>query len=167
MSEPKGSKARYKTTNWAAYNAALKARGSLTIWLDKGMQWYAPASGKRGRQRTFSDAAIQFCLSIKCLFGLVLRQSLGLVESLLRLAGLDWRVPGYSTVCRRQETLRVQLPYRAPLPTRWTCWWTAPASSFWAKANGNARNMGPSTAGSGARCIWESMPTHWRFEPLK
>ena len=112
MSEPKGSKTRYKTTNWAAYNAALKARGSLTIWLDKDMQWYAPASGKRGRQRTFSDAAIQFCLSIKCLFGLALRQSLGLVESLLRLAGLDWRVPDYSTVCRRQKTLRVQLPYR-------------------------------------------------------
>src|SRR5574343_1187272 len=92
MSEPKGSKARYKTTNWAEYNAALKARGSLTIWLDKAMQWYAPASGKRGRQHIFSDAAIQFCLSIKCLFGLALRQSLGMVESLLRLAGLDWRV---------------------------------------------------------------------------
>ena len=112
MTEPMGAKPRYKTTNWAAYNAALKARGSLTIWLDKGMQWYAPASGKRGRQRIFSDAAIQFCLSIKCLFGLALRQSLGLVESLLRMAGLDWRVPDFSTVSRRQKTLRVQLPYR-------------------------------------------------------
>ena len=89
MTEPKGFKARYKTTNWAAYNAALKARGSLTIWLDKDMQWYAPASGRRGRQHIFSDAAIQFCLSIKCLFGLTLRQSLGLVESLLCMAGLD------------------------------------------------------------------------------
>lgn len=106
MSEPKGSKARYKTTNWAEYNAALKARGSLTIWLDKGMQWYAPSSGKRGRQHIFSNAAIQFCLGIKCLFGLALRQSLGMVESLLRLAGLDWRVPDYSTVCRRQKTLQ-------------------------------------------------------------
>ena len=96
MSEPKGSKARYKTTNWAEYNAALKARGSLTIWLDKGMQWYAPSSGKRGRQHIFSNAAIQFCLGIKCLFGLALRQSLGMVESLLHLAGLDWRVPDYS-----------------------------------------------------------------------
>lgn len=113
MTEPKGAKARYKTTNWAAYNAALKARGSLTIWLDKDMQWYAPASGKRGRQQVFSDAAIQFCLSIKCLFGLALRQSLGVVESLLRLAGLDWRVPDFSTVSRRQKALRVQLPYRA------------------------------------------------------
>ena len=112
MSEPKSAKARYKTTNWAAYNAALKARGSLTIWLDKDMQWYASASGKRGRQRVFSDGAIQFCLSIKCLLGLALRQSLGLVESLLRMAALDWKVPDFSTVCRRQKTLQVQLHYR-------------------------------------------------------
>lgn len=113
MSEPRQPKTRYKTTNWAEYNAALKVRGSLTIWLDKDMQWYAPASGKRGRQHVFSDAAIQFCLSIKCLFGLALRQSLGLVQSLLHLADLDWRVPDFSTVSRRQKTLQVQLPYRA------------------------------------------------------
>jgi hypothetical protein len=84
----------------------------LTVWLDNDMPWYALASGKRGRQRIFSEAAIPFFLSIKCLFNLSLRQSLGLVESLLRLAGLDWRVPDFSTVCRRQKTLRVQLPYR-------------------------------------------------------
>ena len=113
MSEAKRAKPRYKTTNWADYNAALKARGSLTIWLNKEMQWYAPASGKRGRQQLFSDAAIQFCLSIKCLFGLALRQSLGLVQSLLRLAHLDWKVPDFSTISRRQKTLAVQLPYRA------------------------------------------------------
>ena len=35
-----------------------------------------------------------------------------MVESLLRLAGLDWKVPDFSTVCRRHKTLRVQLPYR-------------------------------------------------------
>ena len=34
MREAKRAKPRYKTTNWAAYNAALKARGSLTIWLE-------------------------------------------------------------------------------------------------------------------------------------
>ena len=112
MSESKRPRGKYKTTNWADYNASLKARGSLTAWLDKDMQWYATVSGKRGRQRTFSDAAIQFCLSIKCLFGLALRQSLGLVESLLRLAGLYWRVPDFSTVCRRQKDLSVKLPYR-------------------------------------------------------
>jgi hypothetical protein len=112
MTEAKSTKKRYKTTNWAAYNAALKARGSLTVWLDKDMCWYALPSGKRGRQQIFSEAAIQFCLSIKCLFNLPLRQSLGTVESLLRLAQLDWQVPDFSTVSRRQKTLKVQLPYR-------------------------------------------------------
>ena len=112
MTEAKSTKKRYKTTNWAAYNAALKARGSLTVWLDKDMRWYALPSGKRGRQQIFSEAAIQFCLSIKCLFNLPLRQSLGTVESLLRLAQLDWQVPDFSTVSWCQKTLKVQLPYR-------------------------------------------------------
>ena len=112
MSEAKKKRTKYRTTNWKAYNAALKARGALTMWLDREMQWLAAPSGKRGRRQTFSDAAIQFCLSIKCLFGLALRQTLGLVESLLRLAGLDWPVPDYSTVCRRQKTLQAQITYR-------------------------------------------------------
>lgn len=81
-------KPRYRTTNWKQYNAALKARGSLTVWLDKRMCWFATASGKRGRSPRFSDAAIQFCLTLKNLFGLALRQATGLVESVLQLTGL-------------------------------------------------------------------------------
>ena len=108
----KPDKRRCKTTNWREYNKALKARGSLSVWLDTDMQWLAPPTGKRGRRPTFSDAAIQFCLTIKCLFGLALRQALGFVHSLLRLAGLQWPVPDYSTLSRRQQTLKVQLPYR-------------------------------------------------------
>jgi len=30
---------RYKTFNWAQYNAALRQRGSLTLWFDPSMQW--------------------------------------------------------------------------------------------------------------------------------
>jgi hypothetical protein len=105
-------RSKYRTTNWKAYNAALKARGSLTMWLDAGMQWFGAPTGKRGRSPTFSDAAIQFCLSIKCLFGQPLRQALGMVHSLLRLAKLDWPVPDFSTVCRRQKTLQVELSYQ-------------------------------------------------------
>lgn len=104
---------KYRTTNWAQYNASLKLRGSLTMWLDRDMQWLAAPTGKRGRHPTFSDAAIQFCLSIKCLFGLPLRQSLGLVQSLLALAKLDWPVPDFSTVSRRQKKLPVKLVKRA------------------------------------------------------
>lgn len=58
----------------------------------------------------FPNGAIQFCLSIKVLFKLPLRQTAGMVASLLRLAGLDWPVPDYSTLCRRQNTLKVQIP---------------------------------------------------------
>ncbi len=100
---------KYRTTNWKAYNAALKARGSLLIWLDPAMNWHGQARGKRGRSPTFSDEAIQFCLSIKCLFSLPLRQAMGMAQSLLGLAGLDWPVPDYSTVSRRQKTLQVAI----------------------------------------------------------
>lgn len=112
MSEVAPSPKRYKTTNWPQYNAALKARGSLTLWLDSDMQWLAAPSGKRGRQHLFSDACIQFCLSMKCLFGLPLRQTLGLVQSLLQLSGAHWPVPDYSTVSRRQKSLTVELNYQ-------------------------------------------------------
>ena len=100
-------KSRYRTTNWKQYNAALKARGSLSIWLDKRMAWFAAASGKRGRSPKFSDAAIQFCLTLKNLFGLALRQTTGLVESVLHLCGLASPVPNFSALCRRQLDLNV------------------------------------------------------------
>ena len=49
---------------------------------------------------------------MKVLFGLPLRQTTGFVESLLKLVGLDWAVPDFSTLCRRQKVLNVNLPYR-------------------------------------------------------
>ena len=60
------------------------------------MQWAGQAEGKRGYIQKFSDAAIAFCLTIKVLFGLALRQAIGFVQSLLQLAKLDWPVPDYS-----------------------------------------------------------------------
>ena len=110
---PKPSPTRYRTTNWSDYNAALRKRGSLSVWFDPEMVWQAKKSGKRGRPETFSDAAVQTCLTLKVLFGLPLRQTVGLVESLIQMAGLDWPVPDYSTLCRRQARIAVQVPYRA------------------------------------------------------
>jgi hypothetical protein len=110
MSKP--SAARYRTMNWSSYTAALRKRGSLLIWLDKEMTWLASHDGSPGRPAVFSDAAIQFCLTIKVLFKLPLRQTTGMVASLLKMADLDWTVPDYTTLCRRQRTLAVQIPYR-------------------------------------------------------
>ena len=101
-----------KTLNWPAYNEARKRRGSLTIWFDPEMSWDAAPTGKRGRQPVYSDTAIQACLTMKVLFGMALRQTTGFVESLLRLIGLDWAVPDFSTLSRRQKTLKVNIPFR-------------------------------------------------------
>ena len=103
---------KYKTTNWSASNEALKRRGSLELWFDPEMVRVPPPGGKRGRQQRISDAAIQACLTLKVLFGMPLRQTTGFVQSLLRLVDLDWAVPDYSTLCRRQKSLKVSLPYR-------------------------------------------------------
>lgn len=103
---------KYKTTNWSAYNDSLKRCGSLSIWFDPQMVWIPPPTGKRGRRQQFSDAAIQACLTLKVLFGMPLRQTTGFVESLLKLVGLGWEVPDFSTLYRRQKTLNVNLPYR-------------------------------------------------------
>jgi hypothetical protein len=56
-------------------------------WFDPEMVWEATPSGRRGRQQTYSDAAIQACLALKVLFGLPLRQTTGFVASLLKLLG--------------------------------------------------------------------------------
>ena len=108
----KASPPRYRTTNWSSYTSALRKRGSLLIWLDKGMIWLAPHDGSPGRPALFLDAAIQFCVTIKVLFKLPLRQTTGMVASLLKMADLDWAVPDYTTLWQRQKTLAVQIAYR-------------------------------------------------------
>ena len=101
-----------KTSNCPSYNTALKQHGSLSIWFDPEMVWTPPPTGKRGRQQQFSEAAIQTCLTLKVLFGMPLQQTTRFVESLLRLVGLDWSVPDFSTLCRRRNTLNVNLACR-------------------------------------------------------
>ena len=102
----------YKTRNWPSYNAALKRRGSLTVWFDPAMTWAGTPTGRRGRQPDYGDAAIQTCLTMKVLFGMALRQTSRFVESLLRLIGLDWSVPDFSTLSHPLKNLKVNIPYR-------------------------------------------------------
>jgi hypothetical protein len=110
---PRPTPTRYRTTDWSTYNASLRQRGSLSVWFDPDMVWHAEKSGKRGRPETFSDAATRTCLTLKVLFGLPIRQTVGLVESLIPMAGLVRPAPDFSTLCRRQARLAVQIPYRA------------------------------------------------------
>ena len=101
MSKP--TRPSYQTTNWRTYNAALKQRGSLHIWFDRETVWLAKPSGRRGRSATFTDTAIQACLTLKALFGLPLRQTTGLVASLLALAGAGLASAGLQHVVASPE----------------------------------------------------------------
>jgi hypothetical protein len=105
---------RYQTRNWREYGRGLIARGDLTVWISPDLFWHASeGTGRRGRPRVFTDAAIQAVLTLKVLHQLPLRAAQGMAGSLIRLAGLDWQVPYYSTLSRRQKDLTVTIPYRA------------------------------------------------------
>ncbi|MCT2528097.1 IS5 family transposase [Acinetobacter baumannii] len=110
------SKSRYKTTNWSEYNQALRQRGAFTIWFDPQMQWSATPTGKKGRQPTYTDIAIQFALTIRNLFQLALRQTQGFIQSFLQMAHLDWNVPDFSTLSRRADKLQPLLHKSAKNP---------------------------------------------------
>lgn len=95
---------RYRPTNWSAYDAALRNRGSLLAGLDWQMTGPAPNEGRPAPPPVLSGGAMLFCLLIRVLFKLPLRQAVGMVSSLLRMTGLASRATDGSTLCRRQRT---------------------------------------------------------------
>ena len=78
----------YKVTNWSDYNRALINRGSLTIWFSAEVLkvWMEVAqTGGKGHPYTYSDAAIECMLILKGVFRLALRQTQGIMSSLMNL----------------------------------------------------------------------------------
>jgi len=101
-----------KVTNWAAYDASLCQRGSLTVWVtgEAIAAWTAEPRTTRGGQRTYSSLAILTALTLRAVFRLALRQIESLIGSVIGLLGLDLAVPDHSTMSRRAETLEVPRP---------------------------------------------------------
>jgi Transposase DDE domain len=105
-------KQKHKVTNWREYDASLRQRGSLTIWFSTEAieGWRAASRTTRGGQPWYSPLAITTALTLRAVFRLALRQTEGLIGSILRLLGLDLPVPDHSTLSRRAETLEVPRP---------------------------------------------------------
>src|SRR4051812_34389503 len=105
-------KQKRKVTNWAAYDASLRQRGSLTVWFsDEAIAaWKAAPRTTRGGQAWYSPLAILTALTLKAVFRLALRQTEGLIGSIIGLLGLNLAVPDHSTLSRRAETLEVPRP---------------------------------------------------------
>lgn len=106
------SKPAYRVKNWSEYNAALKQRGSLTIWFSNDVlsHWRHQGLPQRGAQLYYSDLAIETALTVKLIYHLGLRQTEGLMTSIVQLMGLSLDIPDYSTLCRRQKKLVMHLP---------------------------------------------------------
>ena len=66
----------YRVRNWSEYEAGLRARGSLTVWLDLTdgtlANWDAPRPTHRkpGRPRQYSNHAIETAVTLGMVFGL-------------------------------------------------------------------------------------------------
>ena len=103
----------FKVQNWPAYEAGLRRRGSLTLWIEHGALERWQSCGPGGQAR-YTDAAIQTSLMVRTAFKLPLRQTEGLMASVLTLMGLTISAPDHSTVSRRVVALPVV--QAAPLP---------------------------------------------------
>jgi hypothetical protein len=65
-------KQRHSVTNWAEYDAGLRARGSLTVWFtaEAIRGWQAEERMGRGGQPKYSDLAIATALTLRAVFRL-------------------------------------------------------------------------------------------------
>jgi len=108
-------KMQFKMRNWAEYEAGLRRRSSLTLWVTESAieVWLAPPRSTRGGPAIYSESAIQTCLMLRSAFKLALRQAEGLMNSVFELLGCELAVPDHTTVSRA-----IKLPSiaRATLP---------------------------------------------------
>ncbi len=105
-------KQKHRVTNWAEYDAGLRARGSLTVWFtpEAVEAWKAEPRTGRGGRPAYSALAIATALTPPAVFRLALRQTEDLIASIVQLLGLDLPVPDHSTLSRRAEVLEVARP---------------------------------------------------------
>ena len=102
-------KKKCRVMNWNDYNESLRQRGDLTIWISPDVQnhWIAPRRRSRGGQPRYSDLAIAMCLTLGMVYRLPLRQTQGLMRSILKLMEMEGSVPDFSTLSRRGKGLSV------------------------------------------------------------
>lgn len=112
------SGAQYKNSrivNWADYNNALVQRGNIAFWFpdDLAKHWFFHGDKTgRGSFKTYSDDAIQLCLTIKSVFKLTLRATEGFVNSIFQLMKIPLVSPDYSLLSKRAGDLPVNIPQR-------------------------------------------------------
>ena len=107
-------KQKHKVTNWSEYNAALKRRGDITVWLsdDAISQWYEKDRiyDGSGTPPLFTDFAIITCHEIRQVYRLPFRQTEGFINSLFAMLNIPLSCPSFSTLSTRLSALNIQSP---------------------------------------------------------
>ena len=100
--------------NWSEYDRSLRNRGDITLWFSQEAikAWTPKPKGNPGRQRIYSELAIETVLTLRLLFHLPLRQAEGFVNSIIALMGLELPTPDHTTLSRRSKTLKPLLNAR-------------------------------------------------------
>jgi hypothetical protein len=81
-------KMKFKVETWPEYEAGLRRRGSLTLWItDEALEQWQTCG--RGGQARYSDVAIQASLMLGTPFKMRLRQTEGLIASVITLMGFS------------------------------------------------------------------------------
>ena len=106
-------KMAFKVRNWPEYEAGLRRRGSLTRWIEDAALDHWQTFGPGGQAR-YQDAAIETTLMVRLAFRLALRQTEGLMASVITLMDLTISAPDHSTISRRAVTLPVIQPASVP-----------------------------------------------------
>ena len=99
-------KMAFKVQNWPEYEASLVRRGSLTLWIEVVVLNRWQSVGPLGQAR-YSDIAIETCLMLRAAFKMALRQTEGLMQSVLGLMNRTEAAPDHTTVSRRAVGLKV------------------------------------------------------------
>jgi hypothetical protein len=105
-------KALYRVKNWTDYDKALVQRGSITFWLSDGFEknWLYTGKKQRGSQFDYSDKAIEIMLTVKEVFHLTNRETEGFMRSLLARLKIALPVPDHTTLSKRGQDLKVNVP---------------------------------------------------------
>jgi hypothetical protein len=150
-------KMSFKMQNWPEYEAGLRRRGSLILWIEDAALESWRICGPGGQAR-YLDAVVQTSLMMRAAFKLPLRQIEGLMASVLTLMDLTLSAPDHTTVSRRAVKLPVIQPAQVPhgevdvlmdsngLQVYGAGQW--PAATHGVKSRRTWRKL----------CIWRSMP---------
>jgi len=108
----------FSVRNWHEYDAALRARGSLTMWITPEAMavWTAQLRSTPGGQSFYSDLAVQTILMLRLAFRQPLHQTEGLMSSIFELLEVDLKAPDHSAVSRRAMSLK-PISEQCVLPT--------------------------------------------------